>query len=242
MEKGSTVEHFLIKIVMVSDERLGSSSTSNLVHHGSLDFGEVTAVQETADVANNLRAGTENFAGAVVHDKIQVALTEALLLILEAVVLGGDGVQTGRQEDDLGSEDRQLTIVTVLGGSASRETDNTDNVASTEVLVLLLEWDTASGVLCLAHNLDLLALGADVVENELGTRRALGIDTASKSDGDIGLLLALLKAFVLLQEVAQIGGDLELVGEWVRFLGFEHLLDLPASDFKVLLNRYREIG
>jgi hypothetical protein len=32
---------------------------------------------------------------------------------------------------------------------------------------------------------------------------------------------------------------LELVGERVRVLGFEHLLDLPASDFKVLLNKER---
>lgn len=68
-------------------KRPRSSSTGNLVHHGSLDFGEVTAVQEVANVADNLGACTEDIAGAVVHDKIQIALAEALLLVLEAVVL-----------------------------------------------------------------------------------------------------------------------------------------------------------
>lgn len=101
--------------------------------------------------------------------------------------------------------------------------------------MLLLEWDAASGILSLAHDLDLLALGTQVVEDELGTGRALGINTTSKSDGNIWLLLALLEAVVILEKIAKIGSDLELVGVGVWVLGLKHLLDPLASDFKVLL-------
>lgn len=220
---------------MPSFKRLSGSSTSDLIHHGGFDFGEVTAVQEVADIADNLGTCTEDFAGTIIHDKIQVALTEAQLFVLETVVLGGNGVQTRGQEDDLGGEDGQLTVITVLRRSATRETDNTNDITSSEVLMLLLEWDAAGGILCLAHHLDLLALSTDVVENQLGTRGTLGVDTASNADRNIGLLLALLQTLVLLQEFAQVVGDLELVRIRVGVLGFEKLLNLLASDLKVLL-------
>lgn len=106
--------------------------------------------------------------------------------------------------------------------------------------MLLLEWDAAGGVLGLAHHLDLLALGADVVENQLRARGTLGIDTAGDSNRDFGLLLALLETLVLLEELAQIVGDLELVGIGIGILGFPPFRDLLASNLKVLLTTIGE--
>jgi hypothetical protein len=74
-------------------------------------------------------------------------------------VLGGQHPQAGCEEDDLGGEDAELTVTALLGGSAARETDDTDNVATLDVLVLLREGDIALGVLQLAHDLDGDALG-----------------------------------------------------------------------------------
>jgi hypothetical protein len=96
-------------------------------------------------------------------------LAEALLLILETVVLRRDGVQAGRQENDLGGEDRKFTIGAILGAGTARETDDTNNISSAQMLVLSLEGDIARGVLGLAHDLHLDTFGTDIVEEKLGT-------------------------------------------------------------------------
>lgn len=93
--------YLLIQIIVMSNKGLGSSSSRNLVHHRGLNLSEVAVVQEVSDVTDNLGASAEHFAGAVVHDKIQVALTEAKLLILESVVLRGNGVQAWGEKHDL---------------------------------------------------------------------------------------------------------------------------------------------
>lgn len=102
--------------------------------------------------------------------------------------------------------------------------------------MLLLEGDIAGRILGLAEDLDLDALGADVVEDELGASSTLGVDSARNADLGLLLLLALLEAVVLLEEIAQIDGDLELVGIRVWVLGLTELVDLVAADFEVLLS------
>jgi hypothetical protein len=189
-----------------------------------------------ANVADNLGTSAEDVAGAVVHNQIKVALAEALFLVLESVVLGGNGVQARSQENDLGSEDGKLTIVTVLRRSATGETDNTDDITTAEELVLLFE-GLASGILGLAHDLDLDTLGADIVEVQLVTGGTLGEDTTSDADGNIGLLFALLETLIVLQELAEVGVDLELVRVGIGLLGLAQLVDSLAPNLEVLLEK-----
>jgi hypothetical protein len=231
-----THEQVHIEIVVMSNEGLGGRTTGNGIHHGSLDFDKVTGVEVVTDVGNDLGAGNEDAARAVVHDQVKVTLAEALLLVLETVVLGGDGVQARGQEHDLSSEDRQLTIVAVLGITATRESDNTDNITSPEMLVLSLKGNIAGSILSLAHHLYLHTLCADIVEDQLGTGRTLGVDSTGDTDGGVGLLFALGETLVVLEELAQVIGDLELVGVGVGLLGLAQLVDSLAADFEVLLN------
>lgn len=219
---------------MVGDERLSGGTTGNGVHQRGLNLSEVTAVKVLTNEADNLGASTESLTRLVVHDKIKVTLAETLLLVLETVVLGGNGVQTRGQEDDLGSEDGELTIIAVLGVGLSDETSHTDDVTSAEELVLLLE-GLSGGVLGSAHNLDLHTLGADVVEDQLATGGTLGVDTATNADHGVGLLFALLETLIVLQDVAQIGVDLELVGVGVWLLSLAQLVDSLAPNLEVLL-------
>jgi hypothetical protein len=107
---------------VVSGEGLGSSTTSNLVHHGSLNLNEVALVEVSADPGDHLGSSDEDIAGLLVADEIEVSLAVSLLEILEAVVVIGKGVQARSQENNLSGEDRQLTLLTLLnlglGGSS----------------------------------------------------------------------------------------------------------------------------
>lgn len=145
-------------------------------------------------------------------------------------------MQAGGQKNKLSGEDRELAIVTVLGGGTAGETDNSDNITTTDVLVLLLEGGAASGELGLTHDLDLDTLGAEIIEEKLVARGALGVDTTSKADADLGLLFALGERGIVGKELAQIGVDLELVGVRVGALGLAQLIDSLAADLEVLLD------
>jgi hypothetical protein len=87
----------------------------------------------------------------------------------------------------------------------------------------------------LAHDLDLNTLRANVVEVQLGAGGTLGVDTASNANGNLRLLLALLETLIFLEEVAEIGIDVELVGIGIRLLGLAQLVDLLAANLEVLL-------
>jgi hypothetical protein len=62
--------------------------------------------------------------------------------------------QAGCEKDDLAREDTQLTLTTLLRTCAAWETDNTNDVSSLDVFVLLLEGCVGLGLLQLAHDLD----------------------------------------------------------------------------------------
>jgi hypothetical protein len=102
--------------------------------------------------------------------------------------------------------------------------------------VLLFE-GLASGILGLAHDLDLDTLGADIVEVQLVTGGTLGEDTASDANGNIGLLFALLETLIVLQELAEVGVDLELVRVGIGLLGLAQLVDFLAPNLEVLLEK-----
>jgi hypothetical protein len=101
--------------------------------------------------------------------------------------------------------------------------------------MLGLKGDIASRVLGLADDLHLDAFRTDIIEEELGTRGTLGVDSTGDTDGDIGLLLALGETLVGLEEFAQVIGDLELVRVGVGLLGLAQLVDSLAADLEVLL-------
>lgn len=166
----NTHEQVHVQLVVVGNEGLCSRAAGNGVHHGSLNFGEITIVKEVADIPDNLSPGDDDAPRLVVHDQVEVPLAEALLLIVETVVLGRDGVQARREKDDLGREDRKLTVGSVLGVTATRVADNSDDIASPQMLMLSFKPDIAGSMLSLAHDLDLHALGADIVEDQLGAR------------------------------------------------------------------------
>jgi hypothetical protein len=88
----------------------------------------------------------------------------------------------------------------------------------------------------LTHDLDLDTLGAEIIEEKLVARGALGVDTTSKADADLGLLFALGERGIVGKELAQIGVDLELVGVRVGALGLAQLIDSLAADLEVLLD------
>jgi len=107
---------------VVSGERLSGSTTSNLIHHRSLNLNEVALVEVSADPGDHLGSGDEDIAGLLVADEVEVSLAVSLLEILEAVVVIRKSVQTRSQEDNLSSEDGQLTLLTLLNlglGSSS---------------------------------------------------------------------------------------------------------------------------
>lgn len=127
--RGDTQVHVHVEVVVVGDEGLGSGTASNDVEHGGLDRDEVTVVEPATDIRVNLGTSDKDLAGLVIHHQVEVSLTETLLRVLEAVVVVGDLVQAGRQENDFRGGNRQLTrevaaALLVLGvGTGGMTTD-----------------------------------------------------------------------------------------------------------------------
>lgn len=232
---GNAHEELHVQLVVVGLEGLGCGSTGNGVHHGSLDLDEIALVKVAADVADHLGAGDEGLAGIVVHDQIEISLPVTLLLILETVVLVGELVQAGSEESDFLSKDTQLTLISVARSSTAGVTLDADNVTSAERLVLVGEGLAAGGFLRLAHDLHSGALGADIVEAEVGARGTLVVDTATDADDLFLLVLASLEVTKVLDEVSDVIVDVELVGVGVGVVALAELLDGSAADLKVLL-------
>ncbi|CAF3599373.1 unnamed protein product [Fusarium graminearum] len=228
---------------------LGSGTTSNLVHHGSLNLDEVTLVEVFADPGDHLRSSDEDVTGLLVADEIEVSLTVSLLEILEAVVVIGKGMQARSQENNFGGENGQLTLLTLLDlglGCSSRMisfinlparvSDNSDDITSAKVLVLVLKRGSSlTNLLSLAHDLDLDTLSSDIVEEELGARCSLSVDTGTNLNDLVLGVLARLEVTKLLDELSQVVCNIELVGVGVGALGLAELVDVPGSDLEVLV-------
>lgn len=101
--------------------------------------------------------------------------------------------------------------------------------------MLILKRGASGCKLGLAHNLDLNTLGTEIIEDQLIARGTLGVNTASKTDGNVGLLFTLGKRSIVGEELTQVGVDLELVGVGVGALGLAQLIDSLAADLEVLL-------
>jgi hypothetical protein len=84
--------------VVVRAERPGVRAAQHRVHHGRFDFHVAAVVQELADVLDDLRAGSKDLPGLLVHDKVHVAHPVALLHVLQAVPLFGQRMLGLRQD------------------------------------------------------------------------------------------------------------------------------------------------
>lgn len=104
------------------------------------------------------------------------------------------------------------------------------------MLMLISKWNTTLlGLLQLAHNLHLDTLCANIVEHQLVSRGTLVIDSSTKSDLHILLVLSRLQRIVLGDELAQIVVDVELVWIWGWVLGLTEFIDGARSDLEILL-------
>lgn len=154
----------------------------------------------------------------------------------DSQVLGGQHPQAGSEENDLLSEDTEVsTIGAVLRSSDTRPADDTNDVSTLDVLVLLLERNIALGVLELAHDLDGLSLGLADVEAEGVRGRTDRHDPQANLNLDICELLTSLEVLVVEQEVRQAGVCVELVRVWVGVLGGAQGVDLVTADLEVLV-------
>ncbi|KAJ6256208.1 Ubiquitin carboxyl-terminal hydrolase [Drechslerella dactyloides] len=221
---GDTHEEVHVELVMVRDEWLSGGTAGDGVHHGRFDFDKFPVVEELADVCYHLGASDEGLAGTLVHDQVEVSLAVAGLLVLEAEVLGGEHVQGGREEGDLADKDGEFAggscILCTLGVCVAGETDNADNVTTTEMLVLGGEFG-AGGIGEVGNSLDAVAVAADFIEAELVAEGAVGVDSAGDSYLDVGSLFTGLEVCMGGEEV----GDVILDVELVRFSLFRALVD-----------------
>ena len=108
---GNTHEQLHVQIVVEGLKRLGSGTSSNHVHHGSLDLSEVSFTQEVPEEVKNLVACAEDLVDGVVHDQIKIALSVASVFsqdLLLSVTLG-DHVHAVGEGSNLDGSDRQFT-------------------------------------------------------------------------------------------------------------------------------------
>ena len=233
--RSNTHEQVHVQLIVMGDERLGRRTTGDSVHHGRLDLGEIAVIKEVPDVLDNLGTGDENVARGVVHDQIQVPLAVTRLLVSETVEIGRQRVQARRQKDDIRRENRQFTALAILGVTAAGETDDTNDITSPEMFMGGFKLSITGMVLGLGQHLYSGTLRADIVEDQLGARRTLGVNAAGDLDLDVRLLLALGEALMVLQVLTQIIGDVELVRVGIRLLGLAELVDLSTPDLEILL-------
>lgn len=232
---GDTHVQLHIEVIVVCLEGLGGSTTSDGVHHGSLDLDEVTRVEVVADVGDHLGAGDEGATSVVVHDQVEELAAVALLLVLEAVVLVGELVQAGGEEGDFLGEERELARVAGARVGAARVALDADDVSTAQQLVLLGKGLVAGRLLRLAHDLHAHTLGADIVEAQVGSRRTLVVDAGSNVQSLLLLVLARLEVAELLLKFAQVVVDVELVRVGVGLVVLAELLDGSAADLEVLV-------
>lgn len=217
----------------MSDKWLSSSTTGDHVHHGSLNLEETEVVQEASHVVDDLGPLDEDVTHVVVHDQVQVTLAVSSFCVSEPS-LGSFGkhVQVGRKQLDRRREDGQLASLGLAGRSHDSDNVTTSQkiVGSKEVAFLV--------VLQSSHDLDLDSLAVQVVEAELLTRRSHVVDTSGDADLLTVMALPLLRtALVLLDEVSQARGDVELVRIWVWVPGLPQLLDSATTALVVLRGR-----
>ena len=104
-----TQVHVQVQGVVMGDERTRRRAARDHLHHWCFHFHKVAVHHELADTGHDLGANFEGLAGFIVRDEIQVALTVARFLILQAVEFVRQRAQGFGQQTQLGAVDRQFT-------------------------------------------------------------------------------------------------------------------------------------
>jgi len=212
-------EQVHVQVVVVGDEGLGGGAARDHVHERGLDLEEAQVVEERAQVLDDLGLGHELLLHLVVHHQVQVALSVAGLLVLEAVVHVRHLVEAGRQDGDLDGPDAQLAGLGAAGLAAhAHDVAELDAVHDREVGLALVEARVG-------HDLDLVRLAAQVEEAQLLAHGALRVDAAGHGDHVVAHLLV-LQGRVLVDEGRH--GDLDV--ELVRVDGALAVLFLHCVD------------
>lgn len=215
-----------VELVVMSHEGLRCCSTGNSVHHRGLNLDEVALIKVLANIADNLTASQEDVPAAVVHDQVEVTLTITGLLVLQSIVHVRQHAETRRQQDDFLRENGKFSLIVFgLGVGPSRETNDSDNVTTAEMLVL--RHVVTNSLLGLSHDLDLGSLRLDVIEAQLLARLAIRMNPSSDTDFDVLLGLALLQGSVLFNDVRNPVDDVELVRVRVGRLGLTEFVNGP---------------
>lgn len=229
---GNSHVHVQVEVVVVGDKGLGGGSSSNDVHHGGLDLNEVLVVQELSDVLDDLGSHNESLSGGVVHDQIQVSLSESGLDVLESGLVGRQHMQRRSQQNQLLAEDGKLALTALLGLSSAGVTSDTNDISSSDKIV---DSPVSLVVLALGHDLHGLALLMKHVESQLGAGSSQSVDSASNRDLLVLFDLSSSQTLVLVDKLIDLGSHVELVGVRVGGLGLSQSVNLSRSDLKVLV-------
>lgn len=148
-------------------------------------------------------------------------------------------MQAWREQDNFCRKDRQLSFLALLDliarCSPSWVSHYANNISSSQVFVLLFEWDRRIAQVSLTHDLHLDSFISNIVEHKLVARGALVVDSSSHPEDDFLVCLARLEGTMFAHEVSKIEIGVELVGEGDRLLGLYELVDVARSNFEVLL-------
>lgn len=100
-------------------------------------------------------------------------------------------MKTWSEKDDLRRKDRELALVAVLGVAAAGEADDSNDISSAELFMLVFKRNITLDILGLCQDLKLGVLSTKIVEDQLVARRPLVLNTSRDLHGDIWLLLTL---------------------------------------------------
>ena len=103
-----TQVHVEIQRVMVGDKRTRSGTARDHLHHRRFNFHKAAVHHELANTREDLRAYFKGVTGFIVRDEIQITLTIARFLILQAVEFIRQRTQCFGQQTQLGTVDRQF--------------------------------------------------------------------------------------------------------------------------------------
>ena len=223
--------------VVMGGEGPGRGAAGDGLHHGRLDLQVALVLHEAPHGADDARPGLESLQHLAVGNEVQVPLAVALLLVLEAVPLLGQGQQGLAEELDLLHPDAQFA-----GLGAHEGAGDTHEVAHIDELE-----DLPAGLGQVVHpeeGLQFLAVFREVREHALA-HLADGEDAAHDRHGEAQSLQGLvgpgLGIRIGLGQLGDAVGALRLTGPDLQPKGLE-LLELLEAHVTVLIGLHGDSG
>ena len=161
---------------MVGDEGTSSCTSRDHVHHRSLNLDKVKVVQISSDEANDFRSHNESFSNLLVHNQVQISLSESSFRILKPDVRLWKHVKAGRKEQNLSWGNGKFISV----GSAGTANDS-DDISSPEDSMILFECFFSLVIATVAHDLQFFSFTSDIIENKVFSLAANVGDSPSNS-------------------------------------------------------------